>query len=155
MHRCYILLFPLVFSLASRICLLSNFLFSTIRTLIILCKTFFLHFLWNLLYFLRNFFVYKEVRQVGRIKGESKQTVQTLTLSVFHYHYQKICIRNLIESTKQKYCNELKDFSPQKIFWLPLTLPDVGGGHYSPPTLEIAGIQNFEKQPGLIRPDFS
>ena len=37
-----------------------------------------------------------------------------------------------------------------------LTLPDVGG-HYAPPppTLKIDGIQNFEKQPGLIRPDFS
>ena len=31
-----------------------------------------------------------------------------------------------------------------------------GGGHYGPPpTLKIAGIQNFEKQHGLIRPDFS
>ena len=36
-----------------------------------------------------------------------------------------------------------------------LTLPGVGGGHYGPPTLKIAGIQNFEKQHGLIRPDFS
>ena len=40
-------------------------------------------------------------------------------------------------------------------YYCALTLPGVGGGHYGPPTLKIAGIQNFEKQHGLIRPDFS
>ena len=36
---------------------------------------------------------------------------------------------------------------------LKMTLPVAGG--MAPPTMKIAAIQNFEKQPGVIRHDFS
>ena len=36
-----------------------------------------------------------------------------------------------------------------------LTLPDVGGGHYGPPRFRIVGVQNLQKNPVLIRFDFS